>query len=346
MRNDYIFILKGMGRQGFIDQLRALSIFLVVYGHTDEISLFNEYLTTFRIPLFFAISGYISKEKAGINFAFFLKKTFKRLLIPYFVFSLVLFLIWYIREWRIGFNCEYCNPIKNFIGIFYSQGGPDFMAGRGPMWFLTALFCVAMIDFFISQFEFKYKLLLALVLPFVGLMLTSISHYCVPWSLDVAMVAYFFYFLGTVLKRLNFFSLIKGKVLLVSILFFCMHLFFFRFNKPVEFVYKNYGSLPLLLLNGVTGLIWVFSIFKTIPVSPIITWVGRNTLLILVFHLLAKDVVFWILDDILVLNYPDAIPVFLIISALQVIILVPVIKLLNRYFPVLVGLPSQNSQNQ
>lgn len=335
-----------MERQGFIDQLRALSIFLVVYGHTDEVSLFNEYLTTLRIPLFFAISGYISKDKARINFTSFLNKTSRRLLIPYFVFSFFLFLIWYIKVWSIDFNCVYCNPVKNFIGIFYSQGGPDFMTGRGPMWFLTALFCVAMIDYFISRFDFKYKFLIAITLPFIGVFLTSISHYCVPWSLDVAMVAYFFYFAGTILKRLNFFSLIEGKVLLVSILFFCLHLFFYRFNKPVEFVYKNYGSLPLLLLNGVAGLIWVFSIFKTIPVSPIITWVGRNTLLILIFHLLAKDFVFWILDDIMVLNYPDAIPVFLIISALQIIILVPVIKLLNRYFPVLVGLPSHNSQNK
>lgn len=129
-----------MKRIEFIDQLKAVSIFLIVYGHNDYTSDFGEYLSSFRLPLFFIISGFVRKNKSTISFSDFIHKSTKRLLIPYFILSTALFVLWFFVGRHYGAG-KACNPLKNFLGIFYSQGGSQYMDWGIPMWFLTALFC-------------------------------------------------------------------------------------------------------------------------------------------------------------------------------------------------------------
>ncbi len=330
-----------MERQQFIDQLKAISIFLVVYGHNDGITEFNSYLTTFRIPLFFALSGYVSKNKSGLQFMPFLTKISKRLLIPYFIISVFLYLIWLAEVWRAGFSCDFCDPIKNLIGIFYSQGGQGFMAWGVPMWFLTALFCVAIIDYFVSQVPFKFRLIIAIILPFIGLFLHENIRYKLPWSLSIAMVTYFFYFAGVVLRRIDFIKIISGKEIYIFIASFGLHLILYRYNKPIDFFYANFGIMPMLMLNGLLGFVWMFSIFKIIPVFNFVTWVGRNTLPVLTFHLTALEIVFFLTFTILFPNIDGNIFIYLVTSALEILVLVPIIIFLNRYLPLVVGLPQK-----
>lgn len=334
-----------MERQHFIDQLKAISIFLVVYGHNDGSTDFNEYLTTFRIPLFFALSGYVSKDKSGLDFFSFVAKISKRLLVPYFVISFFLYFIWFVQVWIDGFDCTYCDPLRNFIGIFYSQGGQGFMAWGVPMWFLTALFCVAIIDYFVSQIPFRYRIVLAILLPFLGVFLQEHIRYKLPWSLSIAMVTYFFYFAGVVLRRIDFIKLVSGKEIYAFIIGFGLHFILYRFNKPVDFFYGNFGFLPLLMVNGLLGFVWMFSLFKILPTFKAVTWIGRNTLPILTFHLLVLGLVFWLVYNVLFPGLEGNVFLFFIFSLLEIILLIPVIFFLNRFFPVVVGLPSRKSQN-
>lgn len=49
-----------MGKQKrilFLDQLKAISILLIVYGHNDYDSGFSAFVSTFRLPLFFMPRG-------------------------------------------------------------------------------------------------------------------------------------------------------------------------------------------------------------------------------------------------------------------------------------------------
>jgi len=327
-----------MERQHFIDQLKAVSIFLVVYGHNDGITAFNDFLTTFRIPLFFALSGYVSKDKSTLEFLPFITKMVKRLVIPYFIISSILYIIWFLKAWHQDFNCVFCNPVKNFIGIFYSQGGEAFMAWGVPMWFLTALFCVAVIDFFVSKFPLKIRFLIAVLLPFIGLFLQHNLRYKLPWSFTVAMVAYFFYFTGVVLRRINFIKFITGKEWLGIVTGLAIHLSLYRFNYPVDFFYGNFGSIPLLMINGLAGFLWVFSLFKLLPISNSITWIGRNTLPILSFHLLALGLVHWLAFEVIYPELSGNVLVFMLFSSIEILILIPVIMFLNRHLPMIVGL--------
>jgi acyltransferase len=327
-----------MERQNFIDQLKAISIFLIVFGHNDNMSLFSEYLTTFRLPLFFIISGYLSKEKQNVKLQFFLQKMFRRLLVPYFLISFFLYLFWlYVVQNLSLVDWDY-DPVKNLVGIFYAHGGGDYMTWGIHMWYLPALFCVSMIDYFVSKLSFKFRFIPALLLPVFGMVLFRLLGFHLPWSLDIAMDIYLFYFFGSLIRRMDLLELIKGKEVWVFIVFFSVHLIGASFNMPVNYYYASFGNPILMFFNGMTGFLWMFATFRLLPSHRAITWIGKNTLPILAFHYLAMSFI----QAVALLGFEITLEfsplMSLLYSVIQVLLLVPVILFLNRYLPFIVGL--------
>jgi len=230
-----------MERIGFIDQLKALSIFLIVYGHNDYMSEFSMYLSSFRLPLFFILSGYVRKDKSTLVFYAFIKKLGKRLLLPYFLFSIFLYVLWFFvgRHFGVG---EELSPLKNFIGVLYSQGGPQYMDWGIPLWFLTALFCVLFIDFFVARLPRKFQFFTILIIAISGYLYYVAVDVHLPWSFDVAMVVYPFYFFGGWIQEKHIVSLLPNKYIWIIVpILFLFHLFLFRFNSTVSFYYGEYG---------------------------------------------------------------------------------------------------------
>lgn len=339
---EYINVNKVMERQHFIDQLKAVSIFLIVFGHNDNSSVLGDYLTTFIVPLFFIISGYLTKDKQFVLLGDYLKKMTRRLIVPYFLISFFLYFFWLFIERPFAITPGSGDPIKNLIGIFYSQGGGEYMEWGIIMWFFPALFCISMIDFFVSKLDFKYRVIPVLVLPVIGTLIFSVLGFHLPWNLDNAMVLYPFYFWGSFMKRIDICSHINGKEVWMFILLFVLFIIGAAYNKPINYYYASFGSVPMMYINGISGSMAFFVIFKILPSSKMITWVGENTLPILAFHFLTLSVIQGIAYYFFRVRLEFTILMSFFYAILQIILLVPVIILLNQYFPVVVGL--QKSQ--
>ncbi len=324
----------------FIDQLRALAIYLIIFGHNDYNSYFGEYLSSFRLPLFFIISGMVARSKEKVSLVDFLKKYSKRLLVPYFAISILLYGFWLFIGRHYGHSADVAyDPIKNFIGIFYAQGGPEYMNWGIPMWFLPALFMVMFFDFLVSRLPFKYRFIPALLYPIAGLYIYKTIGFHLPWSVDVALSVYGFYFFGALLRRINFIDFLSGlvKPLVFFIVFFVLHYFCSKYNGRVLYYYGEYGNFPIMYLNGILGFMWAFALFKILPTSSLLVWVGRNTLPLLAFHLSAMTVLKAIALWGFGIELQFSLWLSLLYGVLQIIILIPFILLLNRYFPFLVG---------
>lgn len=336
-----------MHRIPLIDQLRAVSIFLIVYGHNHYDSDFAMFLSSFRLPMFFIISGYISKNKSRLALESFMKKMLRRILIPYFLISLILYTKWYFINRHFGESVllNY-DPVKNFIGIFYAQGGNEYMNWGVPMWFLPALFCVSLTDLFISKIGSPLKPVFVLFLPLIGYYSYALLGFHLPWSADISMVVYPYYYFGTQLNNLKFKGGFISKEMIVLIGCFILHLLAYRYNKTISFYYGSYGFLPLTYLLGIIGSIWLFLLIKIMPANKYICWLGQNTLPILAFHLSAMTVIkgvslyFW--DVTLDLNLWNS----FIYTLIQILILVPVILLMNRYTPFLTGYRSFDMKSE
>jgi acyltransferase len=133
-------------RLPWIDTLRALGILFVVLVHTGRLhdSFVLVYIKSFFIPLFFFISGLLVKESFfRKSFSDFLKKTSQRLLIPYFVFSVISYLSWLVILRR--FKHQSFDVLHFFLGIFYSSGSGNWLSFNIALWFYTCLFSVQII---------------------------------------------------------------------------------------------------------------------------------------------------------------------------------------------------------
>ncbi|GAO29190.1 hypothetical protein JCM15548_11355 [Geofilum rubicundum JCM 15548] len=116
-----------------------------------------------------------------------------------------------------------------------------------------------------------------------------------------------------------------------------MHLFLSQFNDTVAFYYGEYGFLPLMYLNGFLGFFWLFFLFSKLPSVPFICWLGRNTLPVLALHLPAMSFIKAVLLFGFDTEISDGIFYYFLYTVIQILLLVPAIILLNKYFSQMVG---------
>src|SRR5690554_1541743 len=243
-----------MGKQKrilFLDQLKAISILLIVYGHNDYDSGFSAFVSTFRLPLFFMLSGFVRKHQTALPFVAYVTHVGKRLLVPYFSIAFGLYFLWLFVGRHYGAGTSF-DPWLNFVGIFYAQGGPAYMDWGIPLWFLPALFCVLLLDYWLSRLSDYRAWGAMLLLVSFGYALGACGQMRLPWSMDVAMVVYPFFFFGKFFRRrFEVERLPKLTRWLVLVPILILHLLLFGFNTGVAFYYGTYGDLFLLYLNGI-----------------------------------------------------------------------------------------------
>jgi fucose 4-O-acetylase-like acetyltransferase len=88
-------------RERWLDTAKGLGILAVVAGHSGNL-LAHTYLYWFHMPLFFIISGYLYKNLHNMqDLKKWINKRTKQLLIPYFIFGLLISAIIYFQNFSI-----------------------------------------------------------------------------------------------------------------------------------------------------------------------------------------------------------------------------------------------------
>ena len=84
-------------RLNWIDWAKAFAITFVVFGHIPEekSSFFLNYVTTFHMPLFFFISGLLTKKENPSKDTF--KKYWQTLVVPYLLYNIIFYPFWMVR---------------------------------------------------------------------------------------------------------------------------------------------------------------------------------------------------------------------------------------------------------
>lgn len=204
------------------------------------------------MPLFFIISGYLfyfSKWKS--HFTDFFQNKFRRLMIPYFTSSILIFYpLWYFLGRHFGENASRNDsPVQEFIGIFYANGFDEWMAFNVPLWFLPCLFCTLILAYFIywcSKENVRYLVFYSLLFSAIGY---AVHFYAfLPWSIDIAMTVQIFMLIGTLLRGIELKS--RWWLLAVPILAVCA-----MWNGRVDMNGRVYGNLALYYLGGISGTI-------------------------------------------------------------------------------------------
>ena len=318
-------------RQNWLDWMKAIGIVLIAYGHF--FSLYDRYVYVFSVPLFFVISGFLCKRETDTKL--FWKKLWYNLVVPLVIICTLNYLIGAIKWFLSDNNPHPANPLlflwKMSIGLHEAVGG---------LWFVYTLIILKII----LQFTPRASLHLLWFVAFCVLAYVH-NHYDVSLfdlhpsyyvsSITDTFVSYPFFIIGYALRHWkdqisNYkpnkytFCWIVISLLLV---FLCGH-----HHQRVFLIVCGYGDNSLLfLLGGLAGSAFVYFLSKLLDNLrwPLVTDISLGTILILGFHghfIKAYRSIFSTIS-----------PFDLLVSILIVLLFVPIIRLCQSYFPLIIG---------
>ncbi|NDK07802.1 acyltransferase family protein [Candidatus Gracilibacteria bacterium] len=335
-----------------IDNLKGIGILLIVLGHCKlpDGNLLTSYLFSFHVALFFILSGFLFDENKYTKFTKFFKNRFLRLVIPFFAFNIIYFAInksigeyagTTIRDFAIG--VLYGDYLGDNGGIYNNTGG--FNLGNISTWFLLALFTTSFYYFFLHKNtkSKKIKIILAFIFSIIIYIESKLTSFRFPWGAEIAFMMLLFYSFGNIYKDniKSFVEKINYKYLFYIIPVIGFHLLFINMtNISMNF----YGNYFLLVLNSLLGFITILVLSKQIGESKILSFFGKNSIIILGFE--------WI--KIFVEKHTD----FLTFGLMQfeksylfgftqflitIVALIPIIYIVNNLFPFILGMGYKHS---
>lgn len=285
-------------RYEFIDLAKGVCILLVAFFHIvgrpfpDSV---NSTLSSFRMPLYFILSGIFFSRYGGMK-EFVIKKV-NRLLIPFLFCWLIraaMCIAYYFRSLvvDVSLSFDYAYLLSK---IFDSSLG-CFM----PLWFLPCLFFCGVFFYFILMFcdffrknRIAWLIVLSGTVGVMGFILYDLDIQLPLW-IDNAMVSLPFYAFGYLLRKQTDFlqsSKYNKIYILLSVTLFVLT-FIINIKSLSKFCDLKVVSFVSYYLCGVTGTLAVLLLSKKIIRIPIISLYGRYSICILMTHFLFVPVLY------------------------------------------------------
>lgn len=325
-------------RIDYIDLAKGFCIILVVLYHVlNHLHVKSEYvylLSTFRMPLYFFLSGLFFKEYEGFM-GFFIRKI-NKLLIPFFFFYLTTsFLLPNILHFW-GFTVAHTESL-GIHGLLAFITKEQF--ANNPIWFLWCLFiiniffylCVIIVKkIFVSS---VWQAVVLIIVCFAIGMVNSLfvaSHINLLGFTDSAMAALPFFSVGYIFNK--FTDILRPNAwdnFLPVLIIICFALTFILGGR-CSYMSNVYHIGPIAqYLCGITGTLFVIFSAKIIHNLPFISYWGRYSIMILVTHGLILQILVPLLR-IVHLSIPVAIVVLLGVVMFSYQLLIPLMK---KYLP-------------
>lgn len=319
----------------YIDFMKGLCILFIVVSHTDS-TIFallgknlNFTLESFRIPMYYFISGIFFKTYEGLND--FVRKKVNNIIVPLVFFYLASFVFHWLGQ--------YLPPAQHFYGDFSWSMLWDPLYKRQwdcnvPLWFLVSLFEVNVIYYLLHKYlpNIWMIALIAIALSVLGYFL-SMNQVAVPLVLDTAFVGLPYFILGSIVKRkgglttraIDRWGWIALLIVLVTI---------YPFAQDINIVQQRLPNYFYLYLVPPVSILALFWACKRLPYIPVINYIGRYSIVVLCTHYpLIRPIhraikTLWLQSGILPEFHISIVSVITII-ALELLL----IKLLTRYLP-------------
>lgn len=331
-------------RLNWIDWVKAIAISFVVFGHIPQIrgSFPVCFITQFHIPLFFFISGYLTK-KEYLNKQT-TKKYFHSLIIPYLCYNLIFYPYWVARYLIETPNHYWYDFLKPIIGTFMLQHStPYYVSLNGVTWFISAL--LIMKCFLALANHLRYgKYIIILIVLFV---LCTASLYCINeyerYVVDLPFVGFIrcfpFFVLGHLCRQKNYLPEKPNlkKDLFMAILCLSASLMIFYFNRPYDIT--SY-AIYFWCLN-ITAIMGIISLCRLMNnhMNSVILNISIGTLVIMGMHWMLIGVTNYSLESILKISDGNGYPwyIAILLTILFEAILYPLIILFSKKYPVMIG---------
>ncbi len=326
-------------RVEWIDTYRGILILFVVLNHQSLFygATINDALSAIRMPAFFLISGFLLSDRYS-DIKEFSYRRFRQLLVPYFIFFTLNWLFWAVA--LSPKDASIFDPLLSMLYGCVNTPGGEQNINAGPLWFITALFVAEIYMFFIKSFfkSSKKILFVTVILAFIGYLTSVLFSFRLPWNMEVALTALLFYALGYIIKKENFLAILPdNRVYLLTIVIVGLLIALpLSLSSMPNYATNNLGSNPIYTyISAIFGSISLIGIAKLINRNRLLEALGRNTYIILAFHLSALYLLHGVFKRVVTdfdatMNSDIWGVVYFIVSLLLVI---PIIYIVNRFMP-------------
>ena len=301
------------------DIAKGILILLMLVGHVWVEGWVRRWIYVFHMPAFFLISGMLQRNSASLQkplYRLALKKA-RSFLIPYFFFEML----------SVGEKVLQFGPDLNIKGYLYQTVLLQFT--NGPLWFLIVLLCAELL--FAVAWKIKGA---SAVCVLTGSLLIGSFFFPPAWgyvSLPMIATALLFLCVGYLVQPLAVkpaWALLLGSFAVTALL---------SVLNPVEIDNYQSGIKGLFLLSGLCGGLFVVQLSEKIKACKPLAFLGRNSLIILGTHYPLLRAVRWLLHT----EQPD-LPTGALMLAMILAVEIPLILLINRYLPFILGKWYQN----
>lgn len=266
-------------REQWIDIAKFFGIFFVVFGHIYDLApVFSiTYVYSFHIIIFWFLSGYCYKKSEKLQS---ILHRARRLLVPYYFFSFLLLIFFFIFVSRSLFVPNWKEIIFRLI-----LGVPNWLAT--PLWFLYALFIVSALFQIVITFCDNKKIAIA-ILMIIGFFLGLIGKL----QTGNGVIVDFFHLTvggaGVGLFWFSFAYFLKNNNFNIKRPSFWITVFYLGLSLILTWLSYMYLTSQIILyffsyILAAIGLLAWLSISGFIN-SRLLSFVGRNTIVILALH--------------------------------------------------------------
>ena len=292
-------------RLSWIDYARGIAIILVVYRHVFEglkesgipvgkyifLEYANIFLFSFRMPLFFIVSGIFlqaSFKKRG--FLQYVDTKARMILYPYFVWGFL-----YLTLQMVFTNYTNGHPTpSSYLNLFYLP------REVGPFWYLYALFNISVLYSFV-RYVLKVP---AIFNVLIGLICFYLSSFVYQENIKIGLLFdilhnYIFFAIGDLVSKYFFdkknFVYFESKKLLITMLIpFLLAQGYFLYNNlshnTAKYMYVEFYEPAIFLIIVIIGCSFIMNLAFFLQKRNSFTWLsflGKHSLYIYVAHVIA-----------------------------------------------------------
>lgn len=310
--------MENKKRLDYIDIGKGVGMLAVVWGHIMLSGWSNLMVYAFHIPLFFFLSGMMFKPEKYNSFGAFLKRRWETLIIPYFVYSIVTWIIWAGYSYVSNATVEsYWMPLFQTV---IAQGSGGFMVHNVPLWFVTCLFMVEVFYYFICKLSDWLNFIVSIIMAVLAchasdLVIEGYRFDLLPWNMEVAFAAVLFYCIGNLLVKhvglMNLYQSVKNNVFvswLIVILFTVLLVYWGLQNGAISMGHFFLGyNHYMFYINALFGIVSTLTFCILLSIMKVktgggllkyLTWFGRNSYDAMVIHVPIKGIIIVVLTKL------------------------------------------------
>lgn len=294
----------------WIDLVKAIGIILVIIGHgIQEYNLNMNFLEviiySMHMPLFFIVSGYLFKYHSEANLKDTIKKKFKKMIIPYICFALIITFFHLIKCIILKSDYEFFEKLLSKEGIVQSLLCTT-KSSYSNLWFLPSLFISEIMFFIIFRIfkKEKQRAIVCVVLSTIIICIRKIIYIILPFSMESAIYALMYLYIGHYFRINNCLNKIKKNIYtyFFSLIFIFTNVIYYYLTKGKVCNFYNLDiKYPIMFfITSISGTICVINLCKKIDGNSLLVYIGKNTLYIYGLHFIFQNAISIIISRVLI----------------------------------------------